>query len=43
MLAFTKIDRVNATKRGVMERIKDYKEVYNLFDKLKEKNKLIDV
>jgi glutamate synthase (NADPH/NADH) small chain len=37
MLAFTKIDRVNATKRGVMERIKDYKEVYNLFDKLKAK------
>ena len=33
MLAFTQIERVNASKRGVMERIKDFKEVYNVFDK----------
>ncbi len=32
MLNFTKIDRNNPSKRGVMERIKDYKEVYNIFD-----------
>jgi glutamate synthase (NADPH/NADH) small chain len=32
MLNFTKIDRNNPSKRGVMERIKDYNEVYNLFD-----------
>ena len=35
MLNFTKIDRVNPLKRGVMERIKDYKEVYTVFDKHK--------
>ena len=35
MLNFTKIDRNNPSKRGVMERIKDYDEVYNLFDKNK--------
>ena len=28
MLNFTKIDRANPVKRGVMERIKDFKEVY---------------
>ena len=32
MLAFTKIDRINASKRGVMNRIKDFKEVYEVFD-----------
>lgn len=32
MLAFTKIDRINASKRGVMGRIKDFKEVYEVFD-----------
>lgn len=32
MLNFTKIDRANPLKRGVMERIKDFKEVYTVFD-----------
>jgi glutamate synthase (NADPH/NADH) small chain len=32
MLAFTKIDRINASKRGVMNRIKDFNEVYEVFD-----------
>jgi glutamate synthase (NADPH/NADH) small chain len=35
MLNFTKVDRNNPSKRGVMERIKDFKEVYNVFDKNK--------
>jgi len=35
MLNFTKVDRVNPLKRGVMERIKDFKEVYTVFDKHK--------
>jgi glutamate synthase (NADPH/NADH) small chain len=35
MLNFTKIDRTNPLKRGVMERIKDFKEVYTVFDKHK--------
>jgi len=35
MLNFTKIDRNNPSKRGVMERIKDFREVYNVFDKNK--------
>jgi glutamate synthase (NADPH/NADH) small chain len=35
MLNFTKVDRNNPSKRGVMERIKDFKEVYNVFDKHK--------
>jgi len=35
MLAFTKIDRINASKRGVMGRIKDFKEVYEVFDENK--------
>ena len=35
MLSFTKIDRNNPSKRGVMERIKDFDEVYNVFDKNK--------
>jgi len=35
MLNFTKIDRANPLKRGVMERIKDFKEVYTVFDKNK--------
>ena len=35
MLNFTKIDRANPLKRGVMERIKDFKEVYTVFDKHK--------
>ncbi|MCI0501069.1 MAG: glutamate synthase subunit beta [Epsilonproteobacteria bacterium] len=35
MLNFTKIDRNNPSKRGVMDRIKDFKEVYNVFDKNK--------
>ena len=35
MLSFTKVDRVNPLKRGVMERIKDFKEVYTVFDKHK--------
>ena len=35
MLNFTKIDRANPVKRGVMERIKDFKEVYTVFDKNK--------
>ncbi len=35
MLNFTKIDRNNPSKRGVMDRIKDFKEVYNVFDKHK--------
>ncbi|MBD3840403.1 MAG: glutamate synthase subunit beta [Campylobacterales bacterium] len=35
MLNFTKVDRQNPSKRGVMERIKDFNEVYNVFDKNK--------
>ncbi|MEA3512178.1 MAG: glutamate synthase subunit beta [Campylobacterota bacterium] len=35
MLNFTKVDRVNPLKRGVMERIKDFNEVYTVFDKNK--------
>jgi len=35
MLNFTKMDRNNPSKRGVLERIKDYGEVYNVFDKNK--------
>jgi glutamate synthase (NADPH) small chain len=35
MLNFTKIDRANPIKRGVMERIKDFDEVYTVFDKNK--------
>ncbi len=35
MLNFTKMDRNNPSKRGVMDRIKDFKEVYNVFDKNK--------
>ena len=35
MLNFTNIDRANPTKRGVMERIKDFDEVYTIFDKHK--------
>ena len=35
MLNFTKIDRANPVKRGVMERIKDFYEVYTVFDKNK--------
>ncbi len=35
MLNFTKIDRNNPSKRGVLERIKDFDEVYNVFDKNK--------
>ena len=35
MLAFTKIDRINASKRGVMSRIKDFREVYEVFDENK--------
>jgi len=35
MLNFTKVDRANPSKRGVMERIKDFDEVYNVFDKNK--------
>ncbi|MCD4757810.1 MAG: glutamate synthase subunit beta [Arcobacteraceae bacterium] len=35
MLNFTKVDRNNPSKRGVMERIKDFSEVYNVFDKNK--------
>ncbi|MEA2018065.1 MAG: glutamate synthase subunit beta [Campylobacterota bacterium] len=35
MLNFTKIDRANPVKRGVMERIKDFDEVYTVFDKNK--------
>ncbi len=35
MLNFTKIDRANPIKRGVMERIKDFNEVYTVFDKNK--------
>ena len=35
MLNFTKVDRNNPSKRGVMERITDFKEVYNVFDKHK--------
>jgi len=37
MLNFTKVDRNNPSKRGVLERIKDFDEVYNLFDKNKAK------
>ena len=32
MLNFTKVDRANPLKRGVMERIKDFREVYTVFD-----------
>jgi len=32
MLNFTKVDRINASKRGVMDRIKDFSEVYEVFD-----------
>jgi glutamate synthase (NADPH/NADH) small chain len=32
MLKFTEIDRANPSKRGVMERIKDFKEVYEVFE-----------
>ena len=32
MLKFTEIDRVNPSKRGVMERIKDFEEVYEVFE-----------
>jgi glutamate synthase (NADPH/NADH) small chain len=32
MLNFTKVDRTNPSKRGVMERIKDFREVYDVFD-----------
>jgi glutamate synthase (NADPH/NADH) small chain len=35
MLNFTKIDRNNPSKRGVMDRIKDFREVYEVFDKNK--------
>ncbi|MEA3314766.1 MAG: glutamate synthase subunit beta [Campylobacterota bacterium] len=35
MLSFTKVDRNNPSKRGVMTRIKDFNEVYNVFDKNK--------
>ena len=35
MLNFTKVDRNNPSKRGVMERIKDFDEVYTVFDKNK--------
>jgi len=35
MLNFTKVDRANPSKRGVMERIKDFDEVYTVFDKNK--------
>jgi glutamate synthase (NADPH/NADH) small chain len=35
MLNFTKVDRNNPSKRGVMERIKDFDEVYNVFCKNK--------
>ncbi len=35
MLNFTKVDRNNPSKRGVLERIKDFDEVYNVFDKNK--------
>ena len=35
MLNFTKVDRANPSKRGVMERIKDFDEVYEVFDKNK--------
>ncbi len=37
MLNFTKVDRANPSKRGVMERIKDFNEVYNVFDNSKAK------
>ena len=33
MLDFTKINRANPSKRGVMERIKDFSEVYEVFGK----------
>ncbi len=35
MLKFTTIDRINPSKRGVMKRIKDFDEVYEVFDKHK--------
>jgi len=37
MLNFTKVDRANPLKRGVMERIKDFREVYTVFDDNKAK------
>ena len=37
MLKFTTIDRINPSKRGVMSRIKDFNEVYEVFDKNKAK------
>ncbi len=37
MLNFTKVDRNTPTKRGVLERIKDFREVYNVFDRHKAK------
>jgi glutamate synthase (NADPH/NADH) small chain len=35
MLNFIKIDRNNPSKRGVMERIKDFREIYDIFNKNK--------
>jgi len=35
MLQFTTINRENPSKRGVMDRIKDFNEVYKIFDKQK--------
>ena len=32
MLNFTKVDRVNPEKRGVIERIKDFNEIYTVFE-----------
>ncbi|MBT6388592.1 MAG: glutamate synthase subunit beta [Campylobacteraceae bacterium] len=32
MLKFTEIDRANPSKRGVMERIKDFREVYEVYE-----------
>jgi glutamate synthase (NADPH/NADH) small chain len=31
MLNFTKFERVNPEKRDVLQRLKDYKEVYQVF------------
>ena len=33
MLNFTKFERVNPEKRDVLQRLKDYKEVYQVFTK----------
>ena len=33
MLNFTKIERISPNKRGVIERLKDFNEVYEVFDK----------